>query len=206
MSEGYFHGGQHEARRTECRFEEAVVGVVSVLAVPDDRVEDVLQVATQLVRASGLRLEPNEGRSGGIVSRYRAGDFEALHGAPDGDRFPCRAWSSRIPGSGERVVDHAVQVKPAADQRQVLLVHVLPLEQGGHGLCGLRREAEQQNAGGRFVQTMDRIYTPTQLIPHQLKCRDFIPVIHRGAMDKKPGRLVHGDEMIVEVENGQGSS
>ena len=145
----------------------------AVGGVADDRVADMLQMAAQLVAAACVRLQRHQGIAAAWVAVNR--DWQLHRGQPlvAGERW---LRCSGLVADGfaivvlpaERVVNFASRRRPAAHDRQIMLVHLLVLKCLRQRSPGLRAQAKQQDSRGALVQPMHRVHMPAELVAHGL--------------------------------------
>jgi hypothetical protein len=66
------------------------------------------------------------------------------------------------------------------------------------------RAGEQQHAAGGLVQAVQREQLLPELVLERAQGGAFLVGVQRARVHQQPGRLVDGDQVGVEVEDGQG--
>jgi len=198
-------GGEQQASAVEGVAEHAVVAAVAVGGVADNRMENVLHVATELTAATSLRLQFEQGIAAGRIAADRDGQLNLGQAAVEGDGGLGLALG--IEGGKavfflvKGVIDCSLLLRNAAHHGEISFSHLARFEQDGQLLGDLAAQGEQQHAGGRFVEAMHRIDPTTDLIAHQLQGETgFVPV-DGAAVHQQTGRFVHGHQVVVAVED-----
>jgi hypothetical protein len=68
----------------------------------------------------------------------------------------------------------------------------------------LPRAPEQQHAAGGLVEAVQREQLLPELVLERAQGGAFLVRVQRAGVHQQPGRLVDGDQVGVEVEDGQG--
>jgi len=174
--------------------------------VAKDGVGDVFQMPADLMAAALQGLGFNQGDARCCKTRVGGdGPRVAPQHAPACLRRQQRLARRGLLGvAGQRVVDQAfVRIGPAAHQREVAFAHLALLEHRAEHRCDLGRQREQQHARGAAVQPVHRPHRPAKLVAQQLQRGLVLLRSELGAVHQQPRRFVDGDEVVVEMQDGQ---
>ncbi len=198
---------QQQAAAVELLAKEPVVFAAAVFGVADDGVHDVLHMSAQLMLAPGMRREPQQRIACDGVAADGVGQFR--RGEPDivGDGFLCR-----LVGAGffvghfvellfEGIVDTPLRVGISAYDGEISLGGFARSDQTAHTLRRFLGEREQQYARCRFVQTVQRVDVPADLLTQYLDRERRLVSVDHGTVHQQSGGFVDGDEVFVAVED-----
>ncbi len=191
---------------------QPVVATIAIGGITDDRMEEVLQMPTDLVSAAsaGLNLQqrvagrgkfsrgkrqfgngqPLEGRDRLLVAVHRC---VAIAGIPFG-QFP------------ERVVDDGLIRCAAADHGQVGFFDGSSSKRPGSAPGRFRRQTEEEDARGGPIQAVYRVNVLTDLISRQLQGKFRFMPVQVATVDEQPGRLVDRQVVLVTEEDVKSGS
>ena len=99
--------------------EMSIVSVIPVGAISDNRVRDAVQMAADLVKASGEGFQFKQAVTAGKAGVEGLGEFHLAEAAIAGDRL--HHLSGRI--RGQRAINHAITRRPSSDDGVVGLLN-----------------------------------------------------------------------------------
>ena len=187
--------------------EVAVVDAVAVGGVADDRVEDVLQVPAQLVAPPGHRGQLHQCVAAGRIASHRYRQLD-LRQPPQvrqrRQRFGARQVSAVEGEFFQGVIDDLI-TGDSAHHGQVAFRHFMRLQLPAQFAGGLAVQGKEDNPRGRPVEAVHRPDPLPHHAAHQQHERDRLLAGQVGRVNHHPRRLVHGNELIVPIEDGDES-
>ncbi|MPM96462.1 hypothetical protein SDC9_143625 [bioreactor metagenome] len=170
---------------------------LAMCGVADDGVRHMLQVAADLVPASGERLGMHQ-RGARVFKAWVAGDGQLQPGdAAQAGASVLHGCVGRGVIRAQRVVHVAMPWRPAAHQGQVFLVHLMRQKRLRQCPFGAWVQAHHQHAAGALVEPVHRIDMPPQLVAHGLHHKARLARIQPGSVHQPASGLVHRHHMFV---------
>ena len=178
-------GVQEESRRSSVCSESPVLGLVPVLGIADDGVAEVAEMQADLMVAAGVRRTPHQGEP----RRGVAGDGVAEFAAGDRGIGGPRHLRGTRHALRQGLADAPFRVHVSADHGEILLDRLAGFELLLAGVDGFRVLAEDDDAAGGFVKSVDRVDPAAEMLAEQIpEVLRFVGVEGR-AMHKEAGRF-----------------
>lgn len=207
MTKPQCRGRQQQPMAPEMVPEEPVVDAHAVFGVADDGVTEVAHVAAELMAATGPGVEFDQGIAGRGVSVNGVGKFGRGQTPEIGDGGICRisdlTLNMLILDLFQRIIDRAAFIDISPDHGEIGFPDPSRFEQVGCRPGRFRVKGEEQNAGGGFVQAVDRENPLTDRVANHLKRKPGFARGDEAPVDEQPGRFMDGHEMGVPVEDIQ---
>lgn len=207
MGEGELGGMEEQPRAAQLFAEEAVMAAFTVIDVPSQRVEDMFEVAADLVAAAGKRFRLYQRVAAGRVAADGKGEFDCCQAAIGGDGslrllpfLAVRVMAILL--LQERVVDDPFRWCNTPADGKVSLAHLAGSERGGKYGGIFRGEGKKEYAGGRFVQAMNRIDPLSKQVTSHLESKAGLGAIDIAAVYQQSCRLVEDGDPVVTVNQG----
>lgn len=178
---------------------------IAVSRVAENGMENMLQVAAQLMAASAFRAQGDEAVTRTGMAAVGKRQFVAPQKAQAAVRGLCRAAFLR----GQRVkglqrIINALACRPAAHQRQIGFAHLLVFKLRGKLARGVRVAGKYHDARGRAVKAVDRIKTLPDLIAQGLQEKSVRVAVNRRAVHQQSGGFVDHNQRLILMDDGDG--
>ena len=175
--------------------EETVLAAIAAQHVSDERVADVGEVATDLMGPAGFGADAQQAVAGRGIGSDRAGNLRRGQAGEFGPGF------LHGPGFGlERGVDESLVGGEAPRHGQVGFGHLLGRELEGQDVGGPGGKGHDHQARRGAVQAVHRVEASAEPVAQDLEQEGFASGVGV-AVHQQPGGLVHGDEMVVPVQD-----
>jgi len=197
MIEGQAPSEQQELTHPVALSEETVVAAFPVGGVANHRVEDVVEMAPNLVTSARLRSGPHQGVAAGGITGYPHWKLDPGKALKTRDRLAAAPTSV-----GQGIVDNPFRRRITPHEGEILLSDLPISEQRGESARGIRRTAEHEDTRRGAVEAVDRKEALAQTVSRRLQQRRLAGG-HTAAMHEHAWRLVDGHEMVVQIQDSR---